>query len=584
MVFERQATSSNKMLMTASSVPSLLLNIFVLLAILTFLGGVHSEDTSTSRKEEECLVSDSGSVSCSSTTTTLTKYHQFYINGIWVDPSSSSDPFKTLPVINPSTGQAFASIALATKDEVNAATNSAKQAYESTSWSSHEQVNERIKCLKRFIKIYKRRQEEMAQIISQEMGSPISLSRYAQTPSGYGAIETYLDALEEEEFMFGRLLKDPNGRPRTTLLYEPVGVAALITPWNWPMNQVALKVGAALLVGCTVVLKPSELAPLSSVLFTEIIHEAGFPPGVFNMIHGTGPYPGVGNLLARHPDVDMVSFTGSAKAGIDISKTAATTLKRVSLELGGKGANIIFADVGMKKLKGIVEGGVSHLLTNSGQSCNAPSRMLVERSIYEIAIQYAKGEAEACRVDYAHVDGDEHIGPVVSQMQYDKIQNYIRIGIDDPQVILITGGLGKAVDGAQGYFVKPTIFADVDSKSILAQKEIFGPVLVMIPFDTEEEAIEIANDTPYGLTNYVQTSNPKRLKRLAKQLRSGMVQMNSKGGHYLSPFGGIKMSGHGRENGHLGLEEFCTIKAVSGWPYYFNDDEEDEGDEDYDYE
>jgi len=324
------------------------------------------------------------------------------------------------------------------------------------------------------------------------------------------------------------------------------------------MNQIALKVIPAIATGCTSVLKPSEQSPLSGVLFSEIMHEAGTPAGICNMVNGDGP--GVGTTLSGHKDVDMVSFTGSTRAGIAISKNAADTLKRVSLELGGKGANIIFADAQEKAVKQ----GIIRCFNNTGQSCNAPTRMLVERSRYDQAVEEAKAAAESISVDLASKEG-RHIGPLVSQMQFDKVQGLIEAGIKEDGARLVTGGLGRPEGLNRGYFVRPTVFADCDNDMRIMREEIFGPVISMMPFDTEDEAIEIANDTDYGLTNYVQTSDPAKANRVARQLRSGMVDMNGMGRSSGSPFGGYKQSGNGREGGEWGMEEFLEIKAVGGW-------------------
>ena len=339
--------------------------------------------------------------------------------------------------------------------------------------------------------------------------------------------------------------------------YEPIGVCALITPWNWPINQIALKVLPALAAGCTMILKPSEIAPLSAMLFAEMIHEAGFPKGVFNLINGDGP--GVGTQLSSHPDIDMVSFTGSTRAGKLITKNAADTIKRVSLELGGKGANIVFADADEKA----VRRGVRRVFNNSGQSCNAPTRLLVEKSIYERAVKEAMEVAEKTDVDIANKEG-RHIGPVVSKVQYDKIQNLIHEGIKEGAK-LVAGGPDRPAHLNKGYFVKPTVFADVNNEMTIAKEEIFGPVVSIIPFSTEEEAIKISNDTAYGLTNYIQTKDTNKAQRVARQLRSGMVEINGVGFADGSPFGGYKQSGNGREGGKWGIEEFLEVKSISGW-------------------
>jgi aldehyde dehydrogenase (NAD+) len=358
-----------------------------------------------------------------------------------------------------------------------------------------------------------------------------------------------------KNFKFERPLGDH--APTDMILWESVGVCALITPWNWPMNQIILKVAAAAIAGCTMVLKPSEESPISGMIFAEIMDAAGFPAGVFNLINGNGP--GVGTDLSGHPDVDMVSFTGSTRAGIAISKNAADTLKRVHLELGGKGANLIFADADEKA----VSRGVLRVMNNSGQSCNAPTRMLVERSIYDQAVEIAAATANKVTVGPANEPG-RHIGPVVNETQFNKIQDLIQQGIDEG-ARLIAGGVGRPEGLNRGFYVKPTIFADAHNDMVISRQEIFGPVMCMIPFDTEEEAIAIANDTPYGLTNYVQTQDGERANRVARQLRSGMVEMNGIGRAAGSPFGGMKQSGNGREGGTWGIEDFLEVKSTAGW-------------------
>ena len=470
----------------------------------------------------------------------------FYINGQWVQSVSKTE----FEVMNPSTEKACAVITLGDQADTDAAVKAARSAFDEWSQSAKQ---ERLVLLEKLAEIYKRRSDEMAQIISLEMGAPISMSESAQAAVGYGNIKNFIRALKA--FEFERHLGDhaPNDR----IFMEPVGVCGLITPWNWPMNQVTLKVIPALAVGCTVILKPSEIAPLSSMLFAEMIDETGFPAGAFNLVNGDGA--GVGTHLSGHADIDMISFTGSTQAGIAISKNAADTVKRVHLELGGKGANIIFADADAKALKR----GVLHCFNNSGQSCNAPTRMLVERSIYEQAVELAKQAAHICTLDYSNKEG-RHIGPVVSKQQFDKIQQLINIGIDEG-AHLVAGGLGRADGFDQGYFIRPTIFADVSNDMEIARQEIFGPVLTMIPFDNEQDAIDIANDTVYGLTNYIQTQDNAKARRVARRLRSGMVEMNGQFRAAGSPFGGYKQSGNGREGGVWGLEDFCEIKAISGW-------------------
>jgi aldehyde dehydrogenase (NAD+) len=469
-----------------------------------------------------------------------------YINGQWV----ASIDGREMAVENPSTEEKIATITLGGVADADAAVAAAKAAF--PAWAATDPLD-RIAALERLMEVYKGQAEDMAQAISFEMGAPIALARTAQVGAGAGHLKNTIRTAKG--FAFERPLGDH--APCDMILYEPVGVCALITPWNWPMNQVMLKVAPALAAGCTMVLKPAEQAPLSAVLLAEMIDAAGFPPGVFNLVNGDGA--GVGAHLTAHPDVNMVSFTGSTRAGVAISKAAADTVKRVSLELGGKGANIIFADADEKA----VTRGVRHCFNNSGQSCNAPTRMLVERSIYDQAIESARAVAEKTEVGPADIEGRQ-IGPVVSETQFNKIQYLIKRGIDE-HATLIAGGLERPDGLNRGHFVRPTIFADVTPEMTIWKKEIFGPVLTMTPFDSEEEAIALANDTPYGLTNYVQTADKFRARRLARGLRSGMVEMNGKFGAPGTPFGGMKQSGTGREGGVWGLEEFLEVKAVSDW-------------------
>ena len=469
-----------------------------------------------------------------------------YINGQWV----ASIDGREMAVENPSTEEKIATITLGGVADADAAVAAAKAAF--PAWAATDPLD-RIAALERLMEVYKGQAEDMAQAISFEMGAPIALARTAQVGAGAGHLKNTIRTAKG--FAFERPLGDH--APCDMILYEPVGVCALITPWNWPMNQVMLKVAPALAAGCTMVLKPAEQAPLSAMLLAEMIDAAGFPLGVFNLVNGDGA--GVGAHLTAHPDVNMVSFTGSTRAGVAISKAAADTVKRVSLELGGKGANIIFADADEKA----VTRGVRHCFNNSGQSCNAPTRMLVERSIYDQAIETARAVAEKTEVGPADIEGRQ-IGPVVSETQFNKIQYLIKRGIDE-HATLIAGGLERPDGLNRGHFVRPTIFADVTPEMTIWKEEIFGPVLTMTPFDSEEEAIALANDTPYGLTNYVQTADKSRARRLARGLRSGMVEMNGKFGAPGTPFGGMKQSGTGREGGVWGLEEFLEVKAVSDW-------------------
>jgi aldehyde dehydrogenase (NAD+) len=476
----------------------------------------------------------------------MPKSTDFYINGQWVAPSQPND----FDVINPSTEEVCATISLGGQADVDAAVAAARTAFESYAYTSKQ---DRLDLIRKVLDVYKARGEDMAQAISTEMGAPIDMARSSQVGAGTWHISNFIKALED--FEFERPLGDhaPNDR----IIYEGVGVVGMITPWNWPMNQVTLKVIPALATGCTMILKPSEIAPLSSLVWAEILDEAGVPAGVFNMINGDGA--GVGSMMTAHPGIDAISFTGSTRAGIAISKNAADTLKPVHLELGGKGANIIFADADEKAVKR----GAIHCFNNSGQSCNAPTRMLVQRDIYDQAVEIAAATADATTVGLASESG-RHIGPVVSQMQFDKIQGLIAKGIEEG-ARLVAGGLGRPEGFNKGYFVRPTVFADVNNDMTIAREEIFGPVLSIIPFEDEAEALAIANDTEYGLTNYVQTQDGAKRNRLARKLRSGMVEMNGQGRGAGSPFGGMKKSGNGREGGVFGLEDFCEVKAVSGW-------------------
>jgi aldehyde dehydrogenase (NAD+) len=470
----------------------------------------------------------------------------FYINGQWVAPSQAND----CEVIDPSTEEACAVISLGSEADTNAAVAAAKAAL--PGWMATP-VEERIALVEKLLELYNARAEDLAQAMSMEMGAPIALSRTSQVGAGSWHLQNFIKAAKAFEFEKPLNDKSPNDR----IIHEAVGVAALITPWNWPMNQITLKVGAAAVAGCTMVLKPSEQSPINAMVFAELMDEAGFPAGVFNLVNGDGV--GVGSQLSSHPDVDMVSFTGSTRAGTAISKAAADTLKKVHLELGGKGANILFDDADEKAVKR----GVLHMMQNTGQSCNAPSRMLVQRGIYDQVVAEAAEVANKVEVGPASAEG-RHIGPVVNELQWNKIQGLIQEGIDEGAK-LVAGGTGRPDGLNKGFYVKPTVFADVNNQMVIAREEIFGPVLSILPFETEEEAIEIANDTPYGLTNYVQTQDPARANRLARRLRSGMVEMNGKSRSAGSPFGGMKQSGNGREGGSWGIEDFLEVKAVGGW-------------------
>ena len=470
----------------------------------------------------------------------------FYIDGKWVVPKSNQE----IKVINPATEENCAVISLGNKEDIDYAVSSAKKAYSTWAFSPKE---ERIRLLEKLYENYKKRWADIAAAITTEMGAPKDFATKLQAGTGAAHLKSFIRYLKNFEF------EKPLGEhaPNQRLIYEPKGVCALITPWNWPMNQVCLKVAPALASGCTMILKPSELAPLSSMILAELIDETKFPAGVFNLVNGDGET--TGNALTSHPDVNMISFTGSTRAGALISQNAAKDFKRVSLELGGKGANIIFKDADPDA----IERGALRCFRNSGQSCNAPTRMLVEKSMYNEAVERLKKYTENFEVGDPEKEG-EHIGPVISEMQYNKIQTLIKKGIDEGAK-LVAGGAGKPEGFEKGYFVKPTVFVDVKNDMEVARTEIFGPVLSVMPFENEEEAIKIANDTPYGLTNYIQTQDKEKVKRVARKLRSGMVDVNGAGIAVDAPFGGFKHSGIGREAGEHGLEEFLEVKAVGGW-------------------
>ena len=470
---------------------------------------------------------------------------KFYIDGNWIEPEKNNE----LEVINPSNEKPCAIISLGSQLDTDKAVKSARKSFNNWWHTSREK---KLMLLNKLLDIYKKRFSDMAEAISIEMGAPIDWATEQQSQSGEDHIKNFIKTYSE--FNFEEYYDKEVGN---YIAYEPIGVCALVTPWNWPINQIALKVIPALAAGCTMILKPSEIAPLSGMLFAEMIDEAGFPPGVFNLVNGDGP--GVGTHLSGHPDIDMISFTGSTRAGRLITKNAAETVKRVCLELGGKGANIVFADADEKAIKR----GVRRVFNNSGQSCNAPTRLLVEKSIYERAVKEAIEVAGKTDVDVAEKKG-KHIGPVVSKVQFDKIQNLINKGIEEGAT-LSAGGPNRPEGLDKGYFVKPTVFSDVNNEMTIAKEEIFGPVVSIIPFSNEEEAISISNDTSYGLTNYIQTTDKEKAKRVARKLRSGMVEINGESFANGAPFGGYKQSGSGREGGTWGLEEYLEIKSISGW-------------------
>ncbi len=468
-----------------------------------------------------------------------------YIAGEWVLPVSSTE---VVEAINPATEEVCARVAVCGPDDVDRAVSAARAAFDGYAALPLEQ---RIALVERLIAIFERRYDEMVVAISTEMGAPLDLSHDAQAESGSGHLRATIRAAREMAW-------DYDVGEDGIVTHEAVGVCVLITPWNWPINQIACKVGPALVAGCTMVLKPSEIAPLSAQLFAEFMDEAGFPKGVFNMVHGTGA--AIGAALTGHPQVDMISFTGSTRAGVEIAKSAADTVKRVAQELGGKSANIVFADAG---LEAAVTRGVRHCFNNTGQSCNAPTRMLVEQPVYDQAVEIAARVARETRLGDPMAHGD-HLGPVVSKAHYDKIQGLIQAGIDEG-ARLVVGGTGRADGFDRGYYVKPTVFAGVHNAMRIAQEEVFGPVLVMIPFADEADAIAIANDTPYGLYAYVQTADPVRARRIARLMRAGGVSINGTSQDYMAPFGGYKQSGNGREYGKFGLHDFIEIKSISGY-------------------
>ena len=468
---------------------------------------------------------------------------QFYINGEWVDPV---DP-KSLDVINPATEEVIGKIAMGNSQDVDKAVAAAKEAFESFSQTTKE---ERLALMGKILEVYQSRYDEIAETISSEMGAPLWLSKAAQAATGAGHFGTFMEVLKNYNF--------DEDKGTTRLRKEPVGVCGLITPWNWPINQIACKVAPALAAGCTMVLKPSEVSPLNAVIFAEVLHEAGVPAGVFNLVNGDGL--SVGEAMSSHPDIDMMSFTGSTRAGVAVAKASADTVKRVSQELGGKSANIILDDADFNQS---VAGGVTGCFMNSGQSCNAPTRMLVPADRQDEAVAIAKATAEATVVGDPKEVAAGGIGPVVSEVQFNKIQGLIEKGIEEGAT-LVAGGPGKPEGFNAGYYVKPTIFSDVSNDMTIAREEIFGPVLSILPYKDEEDAILIANDTEYGLSGYVSGSQEKAQK-FAEKFRSGNVHVNGAGPDFNAPFGGYKKSGNGREWGDLGFEEFLEIKAILGY-------------------
>lgn len=469
---------------------------------------------------------------------------QFYIDGAWVDPAVPRDHL----VINPATEEPCGVVTLGSEADVNLAVAAARRAFVTYSQTS---LDERIALMEKIIGLYGARMGEIAGLISMQMGAPKWLAEAAQAPSGIGHFMSTLEALKNFAF--------EHQQKKTRVVYEPIGVCALITPWNWPMNQVACKVAPALATGCTMVLKPSEMTPLDAMVLAEVLHDAGVPAGVFNLVNGDGP--GVGSVMAAHPDVDMISFTGSTRAGIEVARGAAPTVKRVAQELGGKSPNIVLDDADLQKA---VSSGVMQVMANSGQSCNAPTRMFVPRARMDEAMAIARAAAEAVAVVNPPEGARGSIGPLANARQFEKVQSMIALGIDEGAT-LVAGGTGRPDGFDRGYFVRPTVFANATNDMTIAREEIFGPVLTIIGYDTEEDAIAMANDTVYGLSAYVQSGDLERARRVARQLRAGMVHLNGAGTDNAAPFGGYKQSGNGREWGHHGLLDFLEVKAVMGF-------------------
>lgn len=471
-------------------------------------------------------------------------YEQFYINGEWVDPV---EELNICEVLNPANEEVIGKVAMGSAADVDRAVIAARDAFETYSQTS---VEERLALLGKIVEVYQSKYDEIAETISSEMGAPLTLSKAAQAATGLGHFAQAIEILQNFEW------EETKGR--TLIRKEPIGVVGMITPWNWPINQISCKVAPALAAGCTMVLKPTELAPLNAMLFTEVMHEAGVPAGVFNLVNGDGIT--VGEAMSCHPGIDMMSFTGSTRAGIAVAKGAADTVKRVAQELGGKSANIILNDADFESA---VTGGARHCFNNSGQSCNAPTRMLVPESRHDEAKEIAKRAAETTKVGDPFAE-DTGIGPVVSEVHFNKIQGLIEKGIEEGAE-LVVGGLGKPEGLNAGYYVRPTVFANVNNDMTIAREEIFGPVLSILPYEDEEQAIEIANDTDYGLYGYVSSGDVEHAKKVANRIRAGSVAINGASADFTAPFGGYKQSGNGKEWGPFGFDEFLEIKAVVGY-------------------
>ena len=465
---------------------------------------------------------------------------KFYINGSWVDPIKE----ETIDIINPADESIVGKLSVGSAEDIDKAVKAARTAFSSFSESS---IKERLDLLNTIRNIYKKRFDDIADAIMTEMGAPINLARGAQAMVGLGHLKTAIRVLEEHKFEYVH-----NGY---TIRHEPIGVCGLITPWNWPINQIVSKLGPCLASGCTAILKPSEIAPLSANIIAEVIHEAGAPAGVFNMVHGIGPI--VGEAMSNHPDIDMMSFTGSTRGGIAVAQASAKTVKRVSQELGGKSPNIVLDDEIFEKS---VTDGVKSTMSNTGQSCNAPTRMLVPAKRHDEALKIAKDAAEQLTTGNPKNEKTD-IGPLVSEVQYNKVQRLIESGISEG-ANLVTGGSGKPENLNKGYYVRPTVFGNVNNQMEIAREEIFGPVLSIIPYNSEEEAIEIANDTEYGLAAYVSGKNKDKMMMLARKIKAGQIHLNHGSAGTNAPFGGFKQSGNGREKAEWGLEEFLEVKAI----------------------
>ncbi len=476
----------------------------------------------------------------------MTNHLKFYIDGEWVNPVNHGASDNFIDVINPATEQPCSQIRDGSAEDIDNAVNAARHAFESYSqWS----VEQRLTLLHRIVEEYDNRREDIANAISLEMGAPIDLARGSQSRLGRDHFLSAINALKNFDF--------ERSEGEMIIRHEPIGVCGMITPWNWPVNQIAAKVAPALAAGCTMILKPSEESPLDAIVLAEILDKAGVPSGVFNMVHGYGPV--AGEAMSSHPDIDMMSFTGSTRGGIAVAKSSADTVKRVGQELGGKSANIILDDT---DIANAVASGVSYCMGNSGQSCNAPTRMLVPNDQMDLAIEAARKAAEKILVDDPSKQGN-HLGPVVNKTQFDKIQGLIQQGINEGAT-LVAGGVGRPDHLNKGFYCKPTVFANVDNQMSVAREEIFGPVITILGYDDEDQAVEIANDTEYGLAGYVSSGDIEHATRVARRIRAGQIAINYTAGNSDTPFGGYKRSGNGREKGRWGLQEFLEVKAITG--------------------